>query len=55
MKFNCGGEYQIRLTTDEERLFLEGLRNNISSISWTILKKAYKRGDIRKIEKDSKG
>jgi len=43
-------EYWLRLTIDEERLFLEGLRNNISSISWSILKKAHKRGDIRKIK-----
>jgi len=46
-------EYRIRLTIEEERLFLEGLRHNVSSISWTILKKAYKRGDIKKI-KDEK-
>ena len=41
--------YQVRLTEQEERLFIEGLRNNLSSISWTLIQKAYKRGDIKKV------
>ena len=43
-------EYLLRLTTDEERIVVESLKNNLSSIIWTIIKKAYKRNDFIKLK-----
>jgi len=39
--------YKLWLTVDEERLMLENF-SNLSSLTWSLIKKAYKRGDFSK-------
>lgn len=40
--------YTLNLYVDEERILNESLKHGINSISWLVLKKAYKRGDFKK-------
>jgi len=42
--------YILNLTEEEDRLFKERLEKNMSSISWTLIKKAWKRGDLKEME-----
>ena len=46
-------KYLIEFTEQEERLFVDCLKNNVLSMSWELLKKAYERGDVKKVENEN--
>ena len=43
-------QYKLLITPDEERVIQETMKNGLSSLAWTIIKKAEERGDFIKIK-----
>ena len=39
--------YILTLTEEEDKLFKQSLEGSINSLSYTIIKKAWKRGDLK--------